>query len=375
VSTIQSQLVCDSSTFLNFSGWASAISNAFSTFGWTQSSDTGQVVWTASVVSITAVTHSGTTNVCTYTLTSGPALRVGMSIVIAALTNSGNNGTFTITALGSGTFTVTNSSGVTESGSSGTGTVTANSTVPGSGAYVYEVWQPNDALANFYTKVEYGNITGQTNCPTVRLTLSTATNGAGSAANFVVGPFTTNTTSYTVPSSSIQYECDFSGAAGRISCILWRNGTNNCQQAFAIERSLNSSGSYTGTYVTLWTAGNSSSGARAGQQSLHLTAGPGQPSPANSSSNGGILARVHLANGSSAFNGSMPFDTAAPSIGYFDYPCTAIGVGYGPDFVEGVPFSVTLYGSTRTYMPSKNGPFANVVSGGTGATALCIRYD
>lgn len=374
MATVQSQIVCDASTWANFSAWASAISSALGTFTWTQSSDTGQVVWTASVVAITANTHSGSNNTFTYTLTSGPALRVGMSIVIASMTNGVNNGTYTVTALGSGTFTVVNASGVTESGSSGTGTVTANSSVPGSNGYLYEIWQPNDGLANFYLKVEYGN-NSSTNCPSVRLTLSTSTNGSGVAAGSVVGAQLCDTSSYTAPSSTIQYECDFSGAAGRFSCILWRNGTNNCQQAFAVERSLNSSGAYNGTYVTLWTAGHAGSGANASQQTLHLTAGTGQLSPAGVSSNGGILARVHLANGSSAFNGSMPFDTAAPSVGYFDYPCTVIGVGYGPDFVEGVPFSVTLYGNSRTYMPSKSGPFASVVSGGTGSSALCVRYD
>jgi hypothetical protein len=37
--------------------------------------------------------------------------------------DGGNNGTFTITALGTGTFTVSNAAGVTASGQGGTGTV------------------------------------------------------------------------------------------------------------------------------------------------------------------------------------------------------------------------------------------------------------
>jgi hypothetical protein len=368
--------VCDNSTWANYSSWASAISSAFSSFTWTQSSDTGQVVWTASVVSITAATHSGSNNTYTYTLTSGPALRVGMSIVVSGMTNSGNNGTFTITALGSGTFTVVDSSGVTETGSSGSGTVTANSTLPGSGAYFYEVWQPNDGLATFYAKVEYGNYSGQTNCPSVRLTLSTATNGAGTASNFIVGPQSCQTTNFTAPSTTAQYECDFSGAAGRFSCILWRNGTNYCQQAFAIERSVNSSGSYTASYVTLYAIGDNSTGSSGFQQTLHLTDGPGPISPSGSGSLGGLLTRnTWPSGGTSAFNGSIPFDAAAPNIGYFDYPGTVIGTGYGPDYVEGVPFTVSLYGATRTYMPSKNGKFGVATATGLSNTALCVRYD
>lgn len=375
MATQQLFLVCDSSTFANFSSWASAISGAFGTFGWLQANDTGQVVWTASVVSITANTHSGTTNTFTYTLTSGPALRIGMSIVIASMTNAGNNGTFTITALGSGTFSVTNASGVTEAGSTGTGTVTANSTVPGSGAYVYEIWQPNDGLTNFYAKVEYGNFTG-TNCPSVRLTLSTATNGAGAASGLLVGPQACPSSVFSAPSTTATYECDFAGSAGRISVLMWRTGTNNCQQMFAIERSLNSGGSYTGTYATLYAIGNNSTGSSGFQQTLHLTDGPGPLSPSGSGSLGGILTRnTWPSSGTSSFNGSMPFDTAAPNIGIFDYPGTVIGSGYGPDFVEGVPFSITLYGSSRTYIPSKNGKFSLSTAAGLGNIALCVRYD
>jgi YVTN family beta-propeller protein len=70
-----------------------------------------------SVVSITAATASTPpmTTTYTYTLTSGPALQTGTSIVITGMADAGNNGTFMITAVGAGTFTVANASGVTTS--------------------------------------------------------------------------------------------------------------------------------------------------------------------------------------------------------------------------------------------------------------------
>jgi YVTN family beta-propeller protein len=74
-------------------------------------------------VNITAATQSGSNTTYTYSLTSGPDLQVGMSIVIARMTDPGNNGTFAIAALGAGTFTVGNGSGVTASGQTGMGTV------------------------------------------------------------------------------------------------------------------------------------------------------------------------------------------------------------------------------------------------------------
>jgi len=79
------------------------------------------------VVNITEASQSVPSNTAyTYTLTSGPALQVGMSIVITGMGDAGNNGTFTITAVATGTFTVVNASGVPATGQNGTGTVTVS---------------------------------------------------------------------------------------------------------------------------------------------------------------------------------------------------------------------------------------------------------
>lgn len=45
MTTSSGNFVFDNSTLANFKSWAQAISNAFSTFGWTQTTDTGQVNW------------------------------------------------------------------------------------------------------------------------------------------------------------------------------------------------------------------------------------------------------------------------------------------------------------------------------------------
>lgn len=78
---------------------------------------------TQSIISITSATQSGASTTYTYTLTSGPSLQAGRRITIAGMANAGNNGAFTITALGTGTFTVGNAIGVTAAGQSGSGTV------------------------------------------------------------------------------------------------------------------------------------------------------------------------------------------------------------------------------------------------------------
>lgn len=77
------------------------------------------------IVNITAASQSGTNTTYSYSLTSGPPLEPGENIQITNLANTGNNGAFIITSVASGTFTVTNSSGVTASGQNGTGTINA----------------------------------------------------------------------------------------------------------------------------------------------------------------------------------------------------------------------------------------------------------
>lgn len=76
-----------------------------------------------SSLAITAATQSGTATTYSYTLTSGTPLQIGMKIIVAGMQSPGNNGLFTITALGTGTFTVTNPGGSTSASQSGTGTV------------------------------------------------------------------------------------------------------------------------------------------------------------------------------------------------------------------------------------------------------------
>jgi WD40 repeat protein len=81
-----------------------------------------------SQVRISAVTQSGSTGAYSYSVISGPALKVGQSITIANMSTGGDNGTFTITGLGTDaggnpTFLVTNSNGASATNQSGTGTV------------------------------------------------------------------------------------------------------------------------------------------------------------------------------------------------------------------------------------------------------------
>ena len=81
-------------------------------------------VTSQTVVNISAASRSGNNTTYTYTLVTGADLQGGESIIITGMTDAGNNGRFTVTAAGGGTFTVINANGVNASGQNGTGTVT-----------------------------------------------------------------------------------------------------------------------------------------------------------------------------------------------------------------------------------------------------------
>jgi DNA-binding beta-propeller fold protein YncE len=72
-----------------------------------------------STLRISAATQSGSNTTYSYNLLSGPALRIGMTVVVQNMGNSVNDGTFLINAVGDGTFTVVNSLGATATGQSG----------------------------------------------------------------------------------------------------------------------------------------------------------------------------------------------------------------------------------------------------------------
>lgn len=82
-------------------------------------------------LSITAASQSGSNTTFTYTVTAGSiATQIAggaINVKVTGMTNAGNNKTFVATSFGTGTFTVVNAAGVTESGSSGVGVCPSDS--------------------------------------------------------------------------------------------------------------------------------------------------------------------------------------------------------------------------------------------------------
>lgn len=251
----------------------------------------------------------------------------------------------------------TNTTDTGQLNGAGAGNWTGVTTVPGSGAFYYEIFQPGDSLTPYYLKLEYGNSSGSTNSPTFRLSIGTSTNGTGGLTGFTIGTFVCAANSFTAPSATTTYECNFSADASGIGIMMWRTGINQCQQAWVVERSINSSGAYTSGYVTCWTIGNTgnSPATNCAQQSLVFGVGGG-PLSNKSTINGGMVARGCTFG--TAFNNQIAFDLAAPMVPYYDLTCTRIGIASSSDLVNAVTFSANVYGTSHTYFPTRDSVFA-----------------
>lgn len=363
--------VHDNSTLANFKDWASSFGLALAAFGWIQGNDTGQAVWTATVLTLTQVTV-GATAVYSYSSFTGPAPRVGMSVIFTGFATGGNNVTATLTAVSggaSGTVTVvlTTQANETHAGS-GTTTASANPTSTNS---VYEIWTPGDGLTTFNMRLDMGlNSTS----PWFKIQIGTTTNGAGTLTG------TTTTLFYgsqSPNSGATLYNCLFSGGTGWFACMMWRDLGGNVSIGWAIERSKDASGNDTSTYITKYLMHfNNVTGGGQGYMQQSIVFGVGATTFLNNGTTRSWTAflSASVTNGGSAisqtFNGNTAISPLFPMVGYFDNPSLGIAVAAAADFSELATLTATMYGSTHTWLFSKTGAFA-----GASGTGMAIRWE
>ncbi len=344
MATFSIQAAPDNTTLATFKAWAQAgISTAFGNIGWVQANDTGQVVWTATVLTFTSVAVSGGNSVYAYSGFTGPTPRIGMSIIITGFATGGNNVTATITAVNPGvsvTVATTTQSNETHAGS---GTTTALAARPNAGVYVYEIWKTNDGTGfDIYVKVEYGANSGNINSNALKMTIGTGSNLAGSLVNpsTTMGGDSANTSTTALP-------MHFSGDAGRMSMLLW-NGTNSGSVAFVynIERSYDNTGAVTASYATIywWRTGNNSANQQtlfaSGTLTTNETSGWAACMP-RTASTGNVGSTTHVS-------------PCFPLIGGLGNPSTGIMVFRATDFADNQLVFVTIYGIQQTYVTIGN---------------------
>lgn len=285
----QQFLLFDNSSTANFKNWAQAISSAFSSAGWTQTSDTGQVNWSTVAV-------------------------------------------------------------------------------PASGAFVYEIWQPGDALqtgaTKFFAKIQYGTSSGSPAGPRLKITLGTSTDGAGNINGFATSTLEPTIGGGNGQGSIVTYDCYFSGDTNRFGFILWRSlNAQGVPVLVTMERTHNTDGTDSTDGVSLVT-GVGAFGGNASQQTLVFGVGAA-PLSANVS-----YAALNDGNTVAAFNNKAPVSPVFPVYGIYGNPMTMVASVHTGDVGFGCQFTTTLYGATRNYIHA-----ANLSINTPPHSYLFMRYD
>lgn len=230
----------------------------------------------------------------------------------------------------------------------------------------YEIYVVNDSLAStfkIYMKVEYGSSNNATKGGLVRISFGTSTNGAGTLSGNVSSTYAFGGSA--AGQGATLYPFYASGGTGRFAIFLWNAASGAQSGVLTIERSLDSSGSYTTSYFT-WFLNNP-------------LVGVSQRSMLNPSS--GAFATEVTSNAFTLYYGpttaamgtfASPFPVF-PFLGFPDNPMTVVCGMKSGDITEGANFNVTFYGTSHNYLWSNRSGLAmgaSLASLGTG-----IRYE
>lgn len=263
--------------------------------------------------------------------------------------------------------------GWTQSADTGQVNWSTIASVPSS-AYVFEIWEPNDGLTNFYLKIEYG--WSGTNVQ-MRLSVGTGTNGAGALSGFIAGPFTTPGTSAGSGSSNggaTQYNSYLSGAVGRIGVVMWCGNSTN-QAFFVVARSKNSSGANTSTHVTLVVGGL---GARLAYQTIVFGTGV---TTGKTSGQTGYAPIAQTGQNSNLFGSTgVPMSPFFPVVDRYDNPLTEIAGAAINDVSDQTTFVISAanepYGTSHTHISFKTGILLEWADDGfKNNTALVLQFE
>jgi len=189
-----------------------------------------------------------------------------------------------------------------------------------------------------------------------------------------MGPTPCHTGTPTGGAGSTTYGCYWSGDTGRISVLLWRDAANTIPIWFGIERTLDATGTPTSDGVTLITVGPQDNGGYARQQTLGFN-----PSVIAFTKRSGIISLWPLKdNPTSLATGlNVPVSPIFPLYSTFGNPMTICASGGSADITEASTVTMVLYGSSRTFLCTKNGmgfQYFNSAENNT-VNGLMMRYD
>ena len=250
------------------------------------------------------------------------------------------------------------------------------STLPGNLTYRdYEVWRMNDTAQSttpVYVKLEYS--TQATNCPIIRVTIGTSSNGSGTITGTILLSAQTFGAVSTSGGASNNFACYYSGNSGRLMFLMYEGMTStsvNVPYALGIERSRDTSGNATTDYVVVTYIGYD------GNQRATQRAMVGSVVTTAENKLGGFICATA---GSNNFNGTTGACPQMVLVGKLGNPLLNFSLVPAADAGEGATVTVNIYGATHTYIvckavQSNQGGFGNAIGVGSGTTATLCLYE
>jgi hypothetical protein len=260
--------------------------------------------------------------------------------------------------------------------------------------YNYEIWISADSPRTaYYVKFEYGRCgTYANNLPAITFTLGTGSDGNSKLNGNTSFRELLGDTGVT--SSTTNRECDFFCGAhtspftangGNLALIMWRNGATTDEEiVLVVERQRDSTGATTDTSVTYIVGqGRNNVAGTWRENSLFLSGsnpiciaqaqtsfGSGQQSP-----HWGLTS---IEMNTSLTTWQVGTNTAVapvwPMVGYFANPLLNATTALKGDVVEGTSFTITMYGVSHTYLPTKTTNIQNLMEV-SAVSAIAIRWE
>lgn len=213
----------------------------------------------------------------------------------------------------------------------------------------YEIWRLNDSLqstAPFYFKIEYGS-SGIANDPSIWVTTGFGSNGSGTITTPSVRQQVGTQTNSTTPVTSY-----VAGDSGGFAVMMFGGTATNTQPFFLMaERSKNSVGADTGTYLAVLMAGQIGTNIMP-YFYLHVSA----TGAILAEGSGGTFPGPYTKQSNTQATGNIALVPILPCFGFFQYPLRRAIGGLNGDWTNGDSPQVSLYsGITDSYLVFKIG--------------------
>lgn len=279
-------------------------------------------------------------------------------------------------AWGGGLSTALAAVGLTKTGDTGQITWSNGVSLPGGAdTFIgYEVWRFNDALQSsspIYFRIDYGSSWLATGDPGIKVTVGTGSDGAGN----LTGNLSTACYAGAGANSATAQTNYVSSDGSRVNVVLFAGATVNVCCGFYIERLKNNSGAATSGGVDIFAFGYKANGvgtAAAFQQWL-CDANVGLTNPF-------IPATTPLcampSSGTGTFGANVGLYPIVPIQGYAGYPTMGALTFFTADInTSGTSLSITMYGSSHTFITATNMPTMPSLNANTTSWGVAMRYE